>query len=170
MLPASPSKILSSSTLSSAWSWTLWSLGFIFLGDWRDSKNMVVAIWTYSKPCLKYSYPGPNVFPISNESMQCFGIPLAAYPLPLPPNMHANSHLPGCSPCWSDHKCLTLSKQTEVNTSVLGTIPGRTHTIISKLLNRYFSLVFSINKIKEEEFLYTSRIPVKSLITTPSSS
>ena len=54
--------------------------GLGFLGGCRDSKNTVVVIWTYSKTCLKYSYPGPNVFPISSESTQCFGILLAAYP------------------------------------------------------------------------------------------
>lgn len=69
--------------------------GVFFLGGCRDSKNTVVVIWTYSKTCLKYSYPGPNVFPISSESIQRFGILLAACPsLCHPTCMH--SHLPGC--------------------------------------------------------------------------
>lgn len=44
------------------------------------SKDTQVVIWRCSKTSQKYSSPGPNVFPISTESIQCFGILLAAYP------------------------------------------------------------------------------------------
>lgn len=92
------------------------------------SKNMVVVIWRYSKTSLKYSSPGPNVFLHQPWRHSVLWHSSLSLPLPLPPNTHAHSHLPGCLQCWSNYKCLRQSKDTEVNTSVLGIIPESTHT------------------------------------------
>lgn len=74
----------------------MWFVFFPPLGGY--SKNMVAVIWRYSKTSLKYSSPGPNVFSISHEGIQCFGILLSASPsLCHPTRMHTPISLAACS-------------------------------------------------------------------------